>query len=119
MSKSKDKEIINRLFNVVAKQQQIITKLAQVNPMPPPNSLEPQNFTKQEARAILNALPKQVRAVVADIQVVPGRDSNVVKIKYVPGKGSAQVFQAIQQTVNKLQQQNVLPGASYTLTEVA
>jgi hypothetical protein len=113
---SKDKEIINKMFTILAKQQEVITKLAQALP---PAHLQPAEPTKREAEAILNALPQQVRAVVENIAVIPGRDGNLVKIRYVGNRGSAQAFQAIQRTVTDLQKKNVLAGQTYTLQELA
>ena len=123
---SKDKEIINKLFEVVAKQQQIITKIAQNLGEPvqldsgaPPTGYKPQETTKKEAAAILAALPPNVRATIKQLEVAAGRDSNVVKVQFLPQRGNAAVFNVIKNTVTDLQNKNVLPGQSYNIVEVA
>ena len=72
MTMSKDKEIISRLFKIVAKQQAVLTKLAQAQSAPtPPNP----------AAAGLKA------AVQADVvEYLYGRG-----VKLIPGKTYAQV----------------------------
>lgn len=110
-----NKEIISKLFKIVARQQEVITKLAQALP---PAHLKPAEPTKREAEAILGALPQPVRAVVENMTVTPQGDGNIVKIRWVANKGSAQAFQAIQRTITDLQNKNVLPGASYSIIEL-
>lgn len=115
---SNDKEIINKLFKVVAQQQQIIKKIAQAVNELPPASLAPQNTTKREADIILNALAPNVRSSIKHLVVDSSRDPSVVKVQFVPNKGSVVVFNAIKATVISLQQKNALPGASYNIVEV-
>jgi hypothetical protein len=111
---SKDKEIINKLFKIVAQQQQILTKLAQV----PPASLSPQDTTKKEAQVILNALAPAVKATVEQLVVVPQRDVNLVKVKFRANKGTVMAWNALKQTITDLQNKNVLSGSSYNMIEV-
>ena len=110
-----EKELINKLFKIAQNQQKIITKLAQTLP----NTLQPGSPTKTEALAILNALPAQVRSAVDALEVHPGPDANEVKVRFVAGKSSPQLFNAIQRIVQDLQTKNVLGGQSYKITEVA
>jgi hypothetical protein len=44
--------------------------------------------------------------------------ANEVKVKFVQGKGTSAVFNAIQATVQDLQSKNVLGGQSYKIVQV-
>ena len=115
-----DKEIIKKLLKIATNQQKIITKLAQG--APPTAMPTPDSPTKRSADAILGALPPPVRQAVSVLEVHPSRDPNFseeVKVRFVPGKGSSQIFSALQKIVQKLQSSNVLPGQSYKITEVS
>lgn len=110
-----DKDIIKKLLRIAENQQKIITKLAQTLP----NDLGHDSPTKKEALAILSALPPAVRGMVDQLEVHQKPDVNEVKVKFVAGKNSPQAFNAIQKTVQDLQNKNVLAGQSYKITEVA
>lgn len=140
-------EKVKKLYEVVAKQQKIITALvkrAQVAPAhkdevthglndkqvdptrgheAPAQSISTPNAPRiKDADAILRFLPPVVRAAVKTIQVQPSRDPQfdaVVKVLFNPGKSSDQAFAAIQKVITALQQQNVLQGKAYNVQEVA
>ena len=112
---SKEKEIINKLIKIVANQQQIITKIAQVIPTPSGHN----NPTKKEAAAILNALPPEVRASVENLAVLPSSDPKVageVKIRFHPGKETSAAFNGIMKAIQSLQQSGQLSVGSYNLS---
>ena len=119
-----EKDLIKQLFKIAENQQKIINKLAgfDVDPvpslLPAPLDLTPDSPTKKEAAAILNALQPAVRAAVAALEVHPAMGANEVKVKFVQGKGTSAVFNAIQATVQDLQSKNVLGGQSYKIVQV-
>lgn len=118
---SQDKEIIKKLFTVVAKQQQILTKLAQ-QPMVPPTSLEPKTTTRDEASVIMNALPVNVKSSIARLEAHPSTDPNYykeIRVRFVPGRSTPGTFNVLQQTISNLSKNNSLPGGSYSIKEVA
>jgi hypothetical protein len=140
-------DIEKKLFEIVAKQQKIITALVkqaqavpahrdevthgltdkQVNPSqdhaPPAQSISTPNAPRlKDADAILRFLPPLVRAAVKTIQVQPSRDPQfdaIVKVLFNPGKDSNAAFVAIQNAVKSLQQSNVLQGKNYSIQSVA
>lgn len=105
------KKILEKLFAIASKQQKIIEKLAQV--APPAQDFSTAAPNTREAQTILAALPPAVRPAVAILEV----HGNDVKVRFQPGKSSDAAFQAIQQTVTSLQQQNKLSGSQYTVSE--
>jgi hypothetical protein len=106
MSDTKDKLLIKKLANIVANQQKIINKIAQIH--------APQVTRKDDSAAILRALPPHVSSTIAALEV----HGNEVKVKFHPGKDSDAVFNAIQQVVQNLQASNVLPGTNYIVKQV-
>lgn len=104
---SKQEEIIKKLASIVANQQKIITKLAQTHSA---------HITgKDDAAAILRALPPHVSSVIERIEV----HGNEVLVKFKPGQDSDEAFNAIQTIVKDLQTTNVLGGTSYLVKQVA
>lgn len=112
---SKDKLIIEKLFKIAQNQQKIITKLAQQQVAVPPQSLpHGATPTTHESQAILQALPANVKAVIANIEVHGGD----VLVRFKPGQDSDAAFNAVQQAVTSLQQQNVLQFPHYNVKQV-
>ena len=106
------KKVIESLVKIAENQQKIIHKLAQS--MPLTQSIEPkQNITTHEAGTIMNSLPPAVKAAVENLEV----HGSEVSVKFHPGKGSDQVFNAIVAIVNNLQNTNVLPARGYKVVE--
>jgi hypothetical protein len=106
------KKVIESLIRIAENQQKIIRKLAQNAELT--QSLEPkQNLTTHEAGTIMAALPPAVKAAVETLEV---HGSQVV-VKFHPGKASDQVFNAIVNVVNNLQQTNTLPSSGYKVVE--
>lgn len=145
-------EKVKKLYEVVAKQQKIISALvkrAQVAPahrdeitpglsgaqtdptsghLAPVTKITPAKSTPGagsltrdlEAEAILKMLPAVVKAALKTVQVVPSRDPNfdkLVKVFFHPGKDSDAAFNAVQNVVAALQQQNVLKGKNYQIVQ--
>ena|ERR1700722_17322665 len=115
-----DKEIIQQLFKIAQKQQKAINKLAQEAGLVPSNDAPPQSFspsphpTLREADVILQALPTNVKALIAQLEV---HGSNV-KVLFHPGKNSPAAVQAITNVVNGLQQSNALQFPHYNIVPV-
>jgi hypothetical protein len=130
------KKIIEKLVKIAHNQQKIIHKLAQalppdsvptsgttytpgVSPSPAPaptpgNAVPGTAPTHTEAKAIINSLPADVKSQLVNLEVHNGQ----VMVKWkVPVP--AATFNAVQKTVQNLQQQNVLPGSSYKVVEKA
>lgn len=124
------KKVIEKLIKIAEQQQKIIQKLAQVLPpdaLPtsatsfndgkepgavsaaPPNSLAPAAPSKREAETILTALPAGVKPAVANIEVRGGS----VYITFQPGKATQQVYEAVKNVVQQLQNANRLPQQNY------
>lgn len=112
---SNDKEIIKKLASVVAKQQKVISKLAQ-NLQDLPAAQAP---TKREADVITGALPAPVKSTVERLEVHNNGTDSEVRVKFHAGKDSDAAFNAIQKTVHNLQASNMLPGISYVVKQVA
>jgi hypothetical protein len=127
------KKIIEKLVSLANKQQQLIYKLAQqqgqVPPPgevdarmslpdqaapPPPTALSPVAPSKTEARTIINSLPPAIQNHLVNLEVHNGQ----VLVKWKSPVSDA-VFKAVTNAVQKLQQQNALPGASYKVVEKA
>lgn len=113
---TKDKLIIQKLFKIAQNQQKIISKLAQQQVSAPPAQSLPQGTapTTHEAQAITQALPANVKPVVAHLEVRGGD----VLVRFKPGQDSDMAFNAIQQVVTNLQQQNVLQQPRYNVKQV-
>jgi hypothetical protein len=84
--------------------------------------LAPQTFTKNPAEAILNALDAQTRSLIQGDSSSPtglkvDRNDNV-EVKVKPGSNLDAVKNSVAQTVQKLQQANVLFGKTYNVTAV-
>ena len=105
------KKIIQTLIKIAENQQKIIEKLAQ---QLPPQTLSVGDPTKKDAAAILHALPPTVKPLVATVEV-HGSD---VMVQFHPGQDSDQAFQAVVNTVNSLQRNNVLVGKNYQVKSV-
>src|SRR5271155_2791612 len=101
---SKEKLIIQKLFKIAQNQQKIITKLAQQQVTAPQSLPQGAAPTTHEAQAITQALPQNVRPSIAHIEVHGGD----VLVSFKPGQDSDAVFNAVQQVVTNLQQQNIL-----------
>lgn len=112
---TKEKLIIQKLFKIAQNQQKIISKLAQQQAQPLAQSLPQATApTTHEAQAIQQALPANVKPVVAHLEVKGGD----VLVRFKPGQDSDMAFNAIQQTVTSLQQQNILQQPSYNVKQV-
>ena len=129
------KKVIEKLAEIVGKQQKIIQKLAQavqlpgsgdvdisggkdpgpVNPAPPAQHMMPQDTNKRAGDLILASLPPTVKPAIASLAV---QQSDVL-VKFQPNRGSDQAFNAIIQTIHSLQAANKLPGQTYNVKEVA
>jgi hypothetical protein len=130
------KKIIEKLVKIAHNQQKIIHKLAQAlppdsvptsgttytpgappapAPAPTPGATAPGAApTHTEAKAILNSLPADVKNKLVNLEVHNGQ----VTVQWkVPVQDAT--FNAVQKTVQNLQQQNVLPGTSYKVVEKA
>lgn len=118
------KKVIEKLADIVAKQQKIITRLAQavqlpgsgdvgisgghVPPVPTepalPQHLAPKAPNFRDAELILGALPPAVRPAVANLEV---HDTNVL-VRFQPNKATQQAYDAVKATVQNLQNTNKL-----------
>lgn len=106
------KKIIQALIKIADNQQKIIQKLAQQVAQQTLSAGDP---TKKDAAAILHALPANVKPTVATVEV----HGNDVMVQFHPGQDSDQAFQAVVNTVNNLQSNNVLVGKNYQVKSVS
>lgn len=109
------KKVLEKLLKIAENQQKVIQKLAQQQMGAMPQNIAPQEATKRDATAILAALPPAVKSAVANLEV-HGSD---VMVRFQPGKGTDQVFNAILSTVQNLQNSNTLTSKNYQVKEVA
>jgi len=110
---SNDKEVINKMFKVIANQQKIIMKLEQMQNIP--QDLEPNKVVKDEASEILKNLPPNLKAAIERLEV----HGNEVRVKFNPGKASDAAFNLLQKVITNLQNKALLSGQSYIVKEVA
>lgn len=103
---TRDKDLIQKLFKIAEKQQQIITKLAQ-QLEPQPLHVAPKHPELHPAQAVLNALPPNVAASLDNL--VATRD--VLEAYFKPGMASQQSLDAIVRTVQQLLSKGKLPFA--------
>lgn len=109
------KKVIEQLVKIAEKQQKIINKLAQDMNQPPAQSYStPQVSQKRPAEAILNALPANVKAGVAILEV----HGEEVRLRVKPGVNEQAVYDGVFKAVTQLQNSNVLQGGSYTIKMV-
>lgn len=109
------KEFMRKVVAILEKQQTALKKMAQVSTTEPaPQRLQPASPTKREAEAILNALQDPAKSAVARLEV-HGSD---VKVQFHQGKATQAAYDSVMATVQKLQQENVLPGQSYNVKVV-
>lgn len=101
-----DKELIQKLFKIAEKQQQIITKLAQ-QLAPEPLHVAPKHPELHPAQVVLNALPPNVAASLDNL--VATRD--VLEAYFKPGMASQQSLDVIVRTVQQLLAKGKLPFA--------
>lgn len=127
------KKIIEKLVSIAQQQQKIIHKLAQQLPPdsvpssgttftpgktgtppapPPPDPNKPATQTHTEAKAIIEALPPAIKNHLVTLEVHDG----TVKVRFKSPVSDA-VFNAVTNTVQKLQEQNVLPLKNYKVIE--
>jgi hypothetical protein len=135
------KKIIEKLVSIAQQQQKIIHKLAQQLPPdsvpssgttftpgktgtppapPPPDPNKPatqthtdQTHTEAKAiKAIIEALPPAIKNHLVTLEVHDG----TVKVRFKSPVSDA-VFNAVTNTVQKLQEQNVLPPKNYKVIE--
>jgi hypothetical protein len=120
------KKVIEKLLKIAANQQKIIMKLAQAQGLPPdslpnsqvsmtpgqaappasqppPQSLEPNKVQKTPAKALLEALPPNVRAGIVNIEAHGG--DMLVKFK---GQATQQAYDAVFKTLQDLTTKNVI-----------
>lgn len=117
-----DKEAIKILLKIAEKQQKAIMKLAQGLNAPAQELPAPVHPNLREAETILAALPANVKGTVHGLEVHPSNDpvfDGEVKVKFAPGKASDAAFNAVKKTVENLASRNMLPGAAYTVKQVA
>jgi hypothetical protein len=118
------KKVIEKLADIVAKQQKIIQKLAQAVQLPGsgdvmvggdrapavpsepalPQHMAPQVAGKHDADLILAALPPAVKPAVAKLEVVTPN----VMVTFHAGKATQQAYNAVKATVQNLQNTNKL-----------
>ena len=117
-----DKEVLKKLLKIAENQQKIITKLAQQVNAPATELPAPVHPNNRESETILASLPPQVAPLVQTLEVHQSNDPSFdgeVRVKFVPGKASDAVFKAVQKTVENLVNRNMLPGATYSVKQVA
>lgn len=75
---------------------------------------------KREAETILALLPPATKATVARLEVVPRGGEHQVSVSFNPGTANKDMaFNSVVETVNKLQNSNMLPGKTYKVVESA
>jgi hypothetical protein len=103
------KKVLEQLVRIADKQQKIINKLAQDLPQ----HLQPGKVQKAPAKALYDALQPEVKSAISDL-AARGTD---MLIRFHPGKGTQQVYDAVLSTLQTLTNQNVIQQA-YTLKAV-
>lgn len=102
-----DKELIQKLLKIAEKQQQIITKLAQVAAEPAPQKYAPKHPELHVAQLVMNSLPHPLAATVQDL--VATRD--ILEVYFRPGMASQQALDGITKVVQGLSVKGMLPFA--------
>lgn len=116
------KKVIEKLIKIAENQQEIIKKLVKAQAAPPdalhPNSPSQSHPGLEGDAAVINAaLPPALKGAIASLSV----SGNDVNVKFYPGKGTDQVFNALIKFVGQLQQAGKLRNNSspYQVKEVA
>ena len=109
------KKVIAKLVKIAQSQQKIINKLAQVPLAEAPltQHLDPAQTQHSPAKAVLDALPPAVRAVIVNLE----ERGNDMMVGFKPGQKTQRNYDAILSAMQKLTDQGVLAHA-YNLKAV-
>jgi hypothetical protein len=121
-----DVDVVSEAPKMAGFADRMAIKLAQY--AAPSQSLEPNKpfidslVRDKDAEVILASLPPAVKIAVKDLTSAASHDPGFEKevhVSFHPGKASDVAFQGVQNTIQKLQQANLLTGQSYLVKEVA
>lgn len=107
------KKVIEKLVAIAEKQQKIINKLAQAQTGDLTQHLDPNKTPKTPARALLDALPANVRSLVVNIEA-HGQDMMVM---FKPGAKTQANYDVILKTLQDLTNKSLIQN-SYNLKAV-
>lgn len=107
------KKVIEKLVAIADKQQKIINKLAQAQAGELSQHIDPSKAPKTPARALLDALPANVRSLVVNIEA-HGQDMVVM---FKPGAKNQANYNAVLKTLQDLTNKNMIQD-SYNLKAV-